>query len=115
MIASRARLAEYRSPLITWPAPRLASPFPPGMINPSKPLSIVLTNDLHQTRARINQRLGQPVSLAILKRIRRQLCPREDCPCRRSLDATFGSVYGIGSAGAGRYVVVLTPPSGPSR
>jgi hypothetical protein len=58
---------------------------------------IELTNKFHGTRATVRAvQVGQTVSLATYKRVRRALCGQKGCSCSTA-----------GSAGDGRYSLVL--------
>jgi hypothetical protein len=82
---------------------------------PLQPLPVQIVNTMHQTRIYLRQRLGDEITPATLKRVRRILCPVAGCSCKALTDCSVGSAYTISPAGVARYRLTLTPPSGPSR
>lgn len=70
---------------------------------------ITLTNSFHNTSANIRAKVGDEVSRATLRRVRRTLCGLHDCCCGGE-DGTRGSRYRLVNIdflpGAERVVVV---------
>ena len=66
---------------------------------------LTLTNNFHNTSAKIAAKVGDTVTKATVRRVRKALCPASDCKCGESSAATRGSRITIQWTGT-RYEVV---------
>lgn len=64
-----------------------------------------LTNSFHDTSATITAKTGELVSAGIRRRVKRLLCPFQDCTCSRR-DGTRNSRYYLEEDGYGNITVI---------